>query len=137
MSQKELTAADVLRRSEDPLPQEVVEVPEWGGAVRVRMLTAAEREAWELSNAGKGGARNPGARGRLVAACACRADGELIFKPDNAGQIDGLGARPVERLFDACLRINGLTPDAQEEARKNSSAPPSGASSSDSPPPSA
>ena len=44
---KELTAAEIL--GTEDIVEELVEVPEWKGTVRVRGLTGRERDAYEAS----------------------------------------------------------------------------------------
>lgn len=41
--------------SADDLPAETVDVPEWGGKVRIRTMTGSERDAFESSLIGTGG----------------------------------------------------------------------------------
>ena len=43
---------EAILAAED-LPRELVEVPEWGGAVYVRALTGAERDQFEASKIGR------------------------------------------------------------------------------------
>ena len=44
---KLLTKDDILNA--DDLPSEVVDVPEWGGHVKVRTMSGSERDAFEAS----------------------------------------------------------------------------------------
>ena len=116
----------VLGRDEiltaDDLPTRLVDCPEWGGAVRLRCLTGAERDAWEglwysRKQKDKFDARN--LRASLVAACAVDDEGELLFAP---ADIEALGAKcaaPLDRLFETAQNLSGLTDEDVDELEGN------------------
>ncbi len=106
------------------LPREEVAVPEWGGTVFVRMLTAAERDAWEVSNIRleEGGKATPNLdnrSARLVALCAVDEEGNRLFSLEEAEQLGAKAARAVARLYAAAERLNGLRPGQVEDLAKN------------------
>ena len=111
------------------LPQEDVAVPEWGGTIRLRSLTGAERDAFEAAVFGRDG--DPEAphrvnylnmRARLVALSAIGEDGQRLFED---GDIEALGkknAAALDRLFDVCQRLSGITEHDVKALEKNSEA---------------
>ena len=106
----------------DDLKSEEVSVPEWGGTVRVAMMTGTVRDAWEQSlvPAGKGQAPNvANIRARLVAACAVDETGARLFSDADAVALGNKSAAALERVAKACQRLNGLTAEEAEAARGN------------------
>lgn len=105
----------------DDLPTESVEVPEWGGAVRVRTMTGAERDAWEQS-VFTGDNDNPNltnGRARLVAMCAIDAEGKRLFTEADAVKLGAKSARALDRVATVAQRLNRLTDGDVEDLGKN------------------
>src|SRR5690606_41735748 len=77
------------------LPRELVEVPEWGGAVYVRALTGAERDAFEQSiveQRGRDARMNlNNLRAKLVALTAVDENGERLFSDKDAELLGQIG----------------------------------------------
>ncbi|MCP2339161.1 hypothetical protein [Actinomadura rupiterrae] len=98
---------------------EVVDVPEWGGQVRVRSLSGAERDEFEgktLIQAGgqqRVNARN--LRARLVAITVVDSDGQLVFEPADVIKLGSKSASALQRVFDAAQRLSGLSESDVEE----------------------
>jgi hypothetical protein len=99
------------------LPREELAIPEWGGSVWVRMLSASERDQlemqWEKT-------KRVHFRARLVYYCACDAEGADLFREED---IPVLGAQPtaaLARICDLAFRLNRFTRDDVEELEKNS-----------------
>lgn len=136
---KTLLSKAAILACED-LPTTDVDVPEWGGTVRVKGMTGAQRDAFEdslfidvPSADGKTIARKQDTkniRAKLVAASLVDADGAALFTQSEIDTLAQKSARALSRVFEAAQRLNGMTPEAKEEA-KNASAPgQSGASTS-------
>jgi len=106
------------------LPRELVEVPEWGGAVYVRALTGAERDQFEASIVEQRGRdvrmnmRN--IRAKLVALTVVDEDGQRIFTDDDVAALGGKSAAALDRLFAVAQRLSGLSKEDVEELAKNS-----------------
>lgn len=105
---------------------EVVEVPEWGGSVRVKSLTATERDAFEASLvAGEGKNRKANLaniRAKLVASCLVDEVGNRLFLDASAGA-SVLGAKngaAMDRIFTVCQRLSGMSPADIAELEGNS-----------------
>jgi hypothetical protein len=92
---------------------DVVPVPEWGGEVRIRSITGRQRDQYESSlmddrgNDRKLNLRN--ARAKLIVLCAVDENGQALFTADDVNRLGSKNAKPVDRLFDACKKIAGLT----------------------------
>lgn len=121
--------------SADDLTYKDVEVPEWGGVVRVRVMTGAERGDFEQSIiTGRGKNRDinfKNLRGKLVARCLIDEDGERLFSDADIQALEEKSAAALSRVFDVCQRINGLTDSDVEELTENFSTTRNGASISD------
>ncbi|MCX4686761.1 hypothetical protein OG401_21010 [Kitasatospora purpeofusca] len=122
-----LTAPDI--QTED------VDVPEWGGTVRLRGLSGAEREAWEQSMlvAGPNGTRiqRPGAvdtRARLLVRCIIDTDDELMFTDADIPALNAKAAAGLDRLVDVARRLSRLGKQEEAAAEGNSRAADSGSS---------
>ena len=114
------------------LQTEDVEVPEWGGAVRVRSFTGRERDAFEASMVrGDGKDRKvdlTNMRARLVGLTVIDETGQRLFTDD---EVDLLGAKSgaaLDRVFAVAQKLNGLSGADVEELSKNSSGVPSAVS---------
>lgn len=114
---------DAILQAED-LPRELVEVPEWGGAVYVRSLTGTERDAFEFSiveqrgRSAKMNLRN--IRAKLVAVSVVDEDGNRLFTDSDVKVLGQKSAMVLDRLFAAAQRLSGLRNEDVEELAKNS-----------------
>lgn len=109
--------------SSEDLPFEDVEVSEWGGSVRVRVMTGIERDAWEASvyrqKDGKAEFNQANFRASLVARCLSDESGGIQFSEE---EIIGLGkksSRALEKIFRVASRLNAITNEDQESVEKN------------------
>jgi hypothetical protein len=97
-----------------------VEVPEWGGTVRVRALSGKERDAYEVSLAGvrpDGTARANlvNVRARLVALTVVDEAGDRMFTDADAAALGDKSAVAMQRVFEAAQKLSGLTDEDVEE----------------------
>jgi len=111
------------------LKREEVEIPEWGGSVLVRELTAAERDSYEnsLLETKKGLNGKPEIRPNLKNVKAKMASivlideaGNRLFKDADALQLGNLSASALNRIVDVAERLSGLTKKDVEELEGNS-----------------
>jgi len=102
---------------------ERVMVPEWGGEVIVRALTGAERDAFEAALTERRGrrveVRLENVRARLVAMCAIDEQGGALFYPSDVELLGQKSAAALQRVFEVCQRLSGLTDQDVEELAKN------------------
>lgn len=115
---------------------EVVQVPEWGGDVRLRTLTAKERDNFEAGlqerRGGKVKDNVANFRARLVSLCAVDEAGGLLFT--NRQEVELLGNKSVaalQRLFDKCNEMNGISEKDIEELTEDFDEAPVESSTSD------
>lgn len=100
-----------------------VEVPEWGGKVRVRGMSGTQRDDYEASIITNNGAdrkvnlRN--ARAKLVARCIVDEDGKTIFTTEDVPALGRKSAVALERVFDAARRLSGMTEGDVERLAEN------------------
>jgi hypothetical protein len=129
-----LSKEDIFKRE---LPQRDVEVPEWGGIVRVRALSGSDRDEYDASmlRAQPDGTvlRVPGSRAKLVSLAVVKDNGDPMFNVGDIGRLGLQAATALDRVVNAVVELSGLTDTAVEELEGNSDAAPSGDSGSTSP----
>ena len=109
--------------SAEDLKSEIVEVPEWGGSVKVRMMTGTERDAFETSIfevKGKDTERNfVDLRAKLVARTLIDENGERLFTDKDIALLGKKSAKALDRVFQVAQQLNGIGKEAVEELTKN------------------
>lgn len=112
-----LTADQIL--TADDRRFEVVPCPEWGGDVRLRSLSGAERDDFEaksLKGKGKDATVNlRNVRARLVALCAVDSDGLPLFQPSQVMKLGEKNAAVLSRLYDKASEMCGLSEEDVKE----------------------
>jgi len=109
--------------SADDTRYETVSCPEWGGEVRLRSIRGSQRDAYEQSlveergNSRKMNMRN--ARAKLIVLCAVDEDGRQLFTSDDLRALGAKNAAPLDRLFDACRKLVGMSEDDVKELTEN------------------
>lgn len=98
-----------------------VDVPEWGGSVRLAVMSGTARDAYEASlvTMHKDGTADrdlTNIRAKLVAACLVDENFEPIFTALELGKKSGA---VLDRLFDACNKLNMVSESEVEQAAKN------------------
>ncbi|MET3431435.1 hypothetical protein ABIC71_000913 [Herbaspirillum seropedicae] len=118
------------------LPFTDVPVPEWGGSVRVRSMSGADREAFyqALPKSVDGTTPIGTFQATLVAFTAVDADGNLLFTAEQVELLRQRQASALERVAMVVMQMNGLGGAAVEDEVKNSNAGQSSASGTGSPP---
>jgi len=109
-----LNRAQILEA--DDRREEVVEVPQWGGAVLVRELSAGERIAFELA------AGNDERKIRTLLVVFCVVDAESkqrLFGMEDLEALAGKSWRAIRKLSDVALRLSALDDGALERAKEN------------------
>lgn len=99
----------------DDVEYAVVPCPEWGGDVRLKSIRGTQRDAYEQSliveKAGSRSMNLRNARAKLVVLCAVDEAGALLFSADDLNALSRKNAKPLDRLFDECKRLAGLSED--------------------------
>jgi hypothetical protein len=114
-----LLTRDAILQAQD-LQHEDVAVPEWGGTVRVQMMTGTQRDA--LGAALIGPDKKPRMdtyRVRLLAACIVGEDGRPLFGPDEIEMLGGKSSIALDRVYAVAERLNGGGEQAVEAAEGN------------------
>lgn len=105
---KMLTKEAVL--SAKDLVEEIVEVKEWDGSVKIRALDGLgqdEFESYLIQNPGKNYKVNmKGARTKLLSMSIIDEDGELMFSQE---ELQGKSGAVLNRLFGVAQRLSGLS----------------------------
>lgn len=96
---------------------EEIEVPEWGGTVRIKVMSGTDRDAFEtqVRDRVKLGQLGENLRALMVACSVVDEGGKLLF---GAADIEALGAKSwmaLDRVVMASAKLNRLT-DAELEA---------------------
>ncbi len=116
---------DDILNAED-FKTEMVSVPEWGGEVEVKTMSAEARDAYEISllrarSDGEGFERDlENARAKMVAACVIDENGKRMFTGES--QIKALGSKSaaaLDRIYEVCKRLNHVSDEDIEELAKN------------------
>lgn len=106
------------------VPTEEVHLPELGGSVIVRGMTAKSRTAFEkqfqLSNGKPNKTKIAEIRERLVVACVCGEDGNTLFTEADIPSIGEMPASVIERLVGVSQKLCGMTQQDVEVLSKNS-----------------
>lgn len=116
LTRDEILAAQDIR-------METVEVPEWGGAVIVRSLTAAERDAFDLAATVEQNGRRvvnfAQLRARLVAMAVVDEQGKRLFSDADVEALAAKSGAAVGRVYDVAQRLAGLGAEDIEEITRN------------------
>lgn len=113
LSREQILAAQDLASEEVP-------VPEWGGTVRVRMMTGAERDALGATLLGADKKVDMSQyRIRLLAACLVDEAGEPLFGPDEVGLLGAKSGVALDRVYRVAERLNDVGAGAVEAAQGN------------------
>lgn len=112
------------------VPEEVVAVPEWDVTLTVRGLTVREQERFYRSLQAK---QPKGRKGKadsdietdgfaaklLVLTVYDEAGKDRVFEEGDAAALLEKSSRPVQRLFAAAQRLNGLGDEAKADIEGN------------------
>lgn len=108
----------------DDLQGETVDVPEWGGKVRLRVLSLEERLEFEDAQTGTATASDD-VMAHMVARSIVGPGDEPLFKASDIPALKRKSSAVVSRLFERLLHLNGMTDSDIEELAGNSPAAPS------------
>lgn len=117
-----LLSKDQILAAEDTSFEDVA-VPEWGGTVRVKALSGAERDQFEQSVMQRKGkrfevnARNM--RAKLVAVSVVDEDGNRLFADADVEALGKKSAAALDRVFTVAQRLSGLTDEDVAELEEN------------------
>lgn len=107
-----LTREEVLAAQD--VQTEAVNIPDWGGWLRIKTLTGKERDAMELANfmaqRGDAATNTLNIRARLVARTAVDEAGNRLFSDEDVVALGEKSGVALDRAFSVANRLNRLTP---------------------------
>ncbi len=115
-AKKKLSIRD--RAMANKVPEEIVDVPDWGGKVLVRGMTSLERDIFDekvSEMSGKSVTSNASAR-MAVMCCYDPATKQRIFDFDDAEELGKTDSKALAIIFPITLKLNGYN---DEELEKN------------------
>ena len=119
----------------DDLVTEDIEVPEWGGRIRVRSLTGAERDAYDAESWRRSQNPNSSAlddfRVRRIAKAIVGEDGKRLFTDSEIALLGKKNGAVLDRIDDVVVRLSGLSGETRTNALADLKDDPSGGSGSD------
>jgi hypothetical protein len=114
---------DAIFKAKD-LKTKDVEVPEWGGFVRVRTMTGTERDNFEGAIfIGKGNDRRvnfENLRAKLISLTVIDEEGNPLFAAKDIAAIGRKSALALDRVFGVAQELNGLRQEDVEKMVGNS-----------------
>jgi hypothetical protein len=114
--------AEAILAAEDR-PSRDVEVPEWGGSVKVRSMSLADREAYEKAldehRDKDGNVPNAAVLLLLALHSACDDNGARLFTEANLATLAEKNWQAIKRVANAAIEVNAIGAASVEEARKN------------------
>ena len=121
---KYLSRDDILQTQ--GIRTDEVEVPEWGGKILVRELSAAEVAKIGFGMAGKGGGETEVDLAKLgeyvpqmIAWCVVDENLNSIFDLEDIMRLSAKSINPVQRIITKIMELSDLSPDEEGEPEKN------------------
>ena len=96
-----------------------VEVPEWGGVVYVKELTAEERSRYDILLFKDGKVDTDNYYARLCVFCVTDEHGNRIFSDDDAVPLGRKSSGAVGRVFDVARKLNRIGAEEVADLEKN------------------
>lgn len=105
----------------EDVKSKIVEVPEWGGSVKVSTMSGRARDMFERSIvAANGQASTDNIRAKLAAATIVAEDGSLLFTEKDIEKLAKKSASALDRVVAAAQELNLITDKDVEAVAKNS-----------------
>ena len=99
---------------------EQVKVPEWGGSVYVKTITAKEQDAWSADVTEQKKENRANFQASFLVMCICDESGQLLFDVSDADALGNKSAGALNKMFNVASRLNGLSSGDVKELEKNS-----------------
>jgi hypothetical protein len=121
-SQPTMLTRDQILESND-IQEQIVDVPEWEGSVKVRGMTGQERDQFEsevMDNKGKSVKLNwQNIRAKLIARTVVNGDGSRLFTDQDVRLLGKKSAAALDRVFEVSQQLSGITKQDVEDLAKN------------------
>jgi hypothetical protein len=118
-------SADAILAADD-IVTETVDCPEWGGKVRVKAMTGAERDAFEQSIRRNGEIDVTNARAKLLVRVLVNENGTRIFSERHAPELGKKSSLVLNRLYEVAARLSGMSDEDEAAMEGNSETAPTG-----------
>lgn len=120
----ELLGKDAILSAAD-LPTEDIDVPEWGGIVRVQGMSGEQRDAFEASiqtikDDGTTRLNPVDFRAKFAARVIVDESGSRIFSGMDVHELSKKSAKALQRVFDAGQKLSGMSDDDVASLEGNS-----------------
>lgn len=129
-----LLSRDAILTADDRETRDV-EVPEWGGTVRVRAMSGFERDKFETGMVETRGNKRvenyTNLRAKLVALVVIDEDGKRLFTDKDVAALGTKSAAALQRVFNAAQELNGMSDSDVEELTESFEPTPDENSTSD------
>lgn len=99
-----LLSKDAIMAIND-LPTEIVEVPQWGGSVKVRGMNAGERDRFEEAIRKHGMAN---LRSMLASMTIIDEEGKRLFSDKEMDKLGAKSAEALDLIVEVASRLSGL-----------------------------
>jgi hypothetical protein len=100
---------------------EEVDVPEWGGAVRIAVMSGRARDQFVADNDAQK-VEYSLFQARLLVATVVDEVGNPVFANDDIEPLRGKSRAALDRLTDAATKLNKMGAESVDDAEKNSDA---------------
>jgi hypothetical protein len=112
-----LTADQILAADDAALLE--VKVKEWGGSVFIRVMSVAERDAYERMWIGKRDTGIDNFRTEYLQRVLCDEKGSLLFTREQIEKLGQKSSAVMSRLFEKATKHNAMSEADVEELAKN------------------
>ena len=114
-----LTAKDIL--AADDMEYIDVDVPEWGGTIRLRDLNAKDRIEMRAVFFGDGSGETPAMEkmATLLSKCIVNENSERVFTQDQIKDLEEKNPKIIDKLFGVAADLLGISTQSAEDAKKN------------------
>ena len=96
-----------------------VDVAEWGGTVKLRVMTGTERDRFESEFVGCNKSVDM-VRAKIVAKCLCDEAGERLFTEEEIPELGNRSAAVLDKLFHQCMKLNRFSREDVDNLAGNS-----------------
>lgn len=121
MSESKAVTRDAIFAKPPEFKRERIEVPQWGGFVYIKQVSAKDFEGWQEWAMKQENAKNPlSARVKFITDCVCDENGKDLFtEPVDVNVLTEHPNDVIDLLWNECRRVNGLDAKSREDAEKN------------------
>lgn len=122
MKGRQMLTKDEILKANDIVFKEI-DVPEWGGKVRVKCMTGEERDKFEseiYDVKGKDVKLNrDNFRAKLLGKTLVDENGKRLFSDNEIKLLGQKAAKPLDAIFTVAQKLNALSQADQDELTKN------------------